>query len=53
MFYDFLSSIIGTVPAGFDFIVVLGSVALAIVVSALVIGLFIGAVSGLTIKFFK
>lgn len=53
MFYDFLSGIVGTVPSELDFIIVLGSVALAIIVSALVIGLFVGAISGLTIKFFK
>ena len=53
MFMDFILSLIGTVPAELHFIVVLAAAVLLLLVSSLVIGFFLSAISGLTIKFFK
>ncbi len=52
MFMDFITSVIGTVPADLQFIVVLAAAVLLVLVSSLVIGFFLAAISGLTIKFF-
>ena len=53
MFLDFVRVFVGGVDSGYDFILILTACVLLVVVSSLIIGFFLGALSCLTTRFFK
>lgn len=53
MLLDFVRNFVGTVGSGLDFVVVITACVLLVVISSLIIGFFLSALSCLTHRFFR
>ena len=51
--FSFIDSALGTLPADFQFIKYIAGAVMLVVICSLILNFFLGAISGITIKFFK